>query len=365
MRNGMTKLIIPLILAGGAGVRLWPLSRGQAPKQFLRLGEQITFLHQTLKRCSGKLFDQSPIIVGSADNRAQLLDMAQSLNLSADIVLEPMRRNSCAAIVAGSLRALERDPDALVLVLAADHHIPDAEAFHEATLQATVAASAGKIVTFGIVPRHPATGYGYIMPTNDQVGGGALKVQRFVEKPNAETAARYITSGYLWNSGNFLFKARTFVDEVKFLAPDVLIAVQEALLQSERDRDFIRLDAEAFARSPNISVDYAIMEKTNHASVLPVEYFWSDIGTWDAVASALTPDDNGNAMIGRGVMERSRNVLVHSERLLTAVIGCEDIVVITTGDAVLVARKGATEDVKALVDRLRAEGFAETDSPIP
>jgi mannose-1-phosphate guanylyltransferase / mannose-6-phosphate isomerase len=358
-------IVIPLILAGGAGTRLWPLSRGQSPKQFLRLGEAATLLHQTLERCIGGVFDRKPMIVGSTDNRGQLLEAVQEVGILADILLEPMRRNSCAAIVTGALRALERDADAVVLVLAADHHIPDRHAFQAAVERALPAALAGQLVTFGVKPRHAATGYGYILPNAKAEKSGVFSVQQFVEKPDPATASRYMKEGYLWNSGNFLFLAKTLIEEVRRNAPEVLAAVELAMRHASRDEDFIRLAVLHFAAAPKISMDYAVMEKTSKASVLPVEYGWNDIGTWDAVSGTLAADTDGNAIIGRGVVMGGRNVTVHSETLLTTVIGCDDLIVVTTRDAVLVARKGSTESVKALVDRLKDQGYAEADGPLP
>jgi mannose-1-phosphate guanylyltransferase / mannose-6-phosphate isomerase len=360
----MVRNIIPLILAGGAGTRLWPLSRGQAPKQFLKLDGKHTLLQHTLLRCAGKAFDTRPILVGAADHRGQLLETMQTLQRNADIILEPMRRNSCAAIAAGVLRALERDKNALVMVLAADHHIPDVAAFEAAVHEAAKAAADGKIVTFGIKPHHAAIGYGYILPRHADNETVARKIERFVEKPDAETAERYLAEGYLWNSGNFLFRAERFVEELAAHAPDILKAVSQALQMAERDRDFIRLATDPFSASPTISVDYAVMEKTAEAVVLPVDYFWTDIGTWDSVATMITLDATGNAIVGRGIVQGGKNVMIHSEGRLTTVIGCDDLVVITTGDAVLVARKGATEDVKSLVDRLRAKGYVEADGAV-
>jgi mannose-1-phosphate guanylyltransferase / mannose-6-phosphate isomerase len=214
---------------------------------------------------------------------------------------------------------------------------------------------AGLLVTFGIKPRSPATGYGYIMP-GEIVAGAVRRLQKFVEKPDHATAVRYIADGYLWNSGNFLYKAKSFVAEAKVLVPDVVAAVAASLRAAVRDRDFIRLDADAFARSPQIAVDFAIMENTENAAVLPVDYAWSDIGSWDAVAGSLAADVNGNAVVGDGVIEDSRNVFVHSDGMLTLVLGCENIVVVTTKDAVLVAKRGYTEKVKAFVDQMTALG---------
>jgi mannose-1-phosphate guanylyltransferase / mannose-6-phosphate isomerase len=361
----MQQRIIPVIVAGGAGTRLWPLSRGQSPKQFLRLGQNSTLLHQTLNRCRGACFDMRPIIVGSDDNRGQLLNVVQNLGIEADLVLEPFQRNTCAAIAAGTLRALERDPEALVLILAADHHIPDATAFQTTVEKAIAAARRGMLVTFGVKPRYAATGYGYILPHQIADQNAVSAVARFVEKPDAATAERYVLEGYLWNSGNFLFSATAFLSELRQTAPVVLEAVREALNHAQRDRDFIRLAPAYFEGAPKISVDYAVMEKTTKAAVMAVDYAWGDVGTWDAVANSIEADVSRNAIVGRGVITGSKNVMIHSEDLLTTVIGVDDIVVVTTRDAILVVRKGQTENVKTLVERLRAEAIAEADAPLP
>jgi mannose-1-phosphate guanylyltransferase / mannose-6-phosphate isomerase len=350
--------VVPIILSGGSGTRLWPLSRVAKPKQFLSFNGGRTMIQETLLRCQGSSFDRRPILVGAAHHRFALADTAQSLDLAADIVLEPMRRDSCAAIVAGALQALDRDAEAIILVLAADHFVPDADAFAAAVAEALPAAEADLLVTFGIKPRSPATGYGYVMP-GEAVAGAVRRLQKFVEKPNHETAVRYIADGYLWNSGNFLFKARSFITEAEVLVPDVVRAVTASLNAAERDRDFIRLDADAFAKSPQISVDFAIMEKTTRAVVLPVDYEWNDIGSWDAVSSLLTVDAHGNAVIGDVVIEASHNVCVHSEGMLTAVLGCENLIVVTTKDAVLVAKRGVTEKIKGLVDQFTARQRSE------
>jgi mannose-1-phosphate guanylyltransferase / mannose-6-phosphate isomerase len=259
---------------------------------------------------------------------------------------------------------MARDEEAVILVLAADHHVPDAAAFAAAVAEAVPAAEAGLLVTFGIKPRSPATGYGYIMP-GEPVNGAVRRLQKFVEKPDHDTAVRYIADGYLWNSGNFLYKAKSFIAEAKVLVPDVVAAVAASLKAAQRDRDFIRLDAEAFAKSPQIAVDFAIMEKTTKAAVLPVSYEWNDIGSWDAVAGSLPVDGHGNAVVGDGMIEASRNVMVHSDGMLTTVLGCEDIIVVATKDAVLVAKRGVTEKVKTLVDQLAAKGRDEATKAIP
>jgi mannose-1-phosphate guanylyltransferase / mannose-6-phosphate isomerase len=348
--------IIPVILSGGSGTRLWPLSRQVRPKQFLNFGAEHSLIQNTLLRCAGPDFDTIPIVVGAHDHRFMLADAAQALNLKPRIVLEPMRRDSCAAIVAGALLAMERRPDAVILVVAADHHIPDGDAFAKAVAQALPAAQHGMLVTFGVKPVSPSTGYGYILPGQTTKYGHVAQVARFVEKPDVETAKGYVTSGYLWNSGNFLFAARSFIAEARLFAPLVVDAMEKALAQAEKDRDFIRLNDAAFAASPQISIDYAVMEKTSKACVLPVDYAWSDIGSWDAVAASLPTDESQNAVVGEGVVEASSRVTVHSQGILTAVVGCSDLVVVTTPDAVLVAKRGDTERVKRLVDRLNSSG---------
>jgi mannose-1-phosphate guanylyltransferase / mannose-6-phosphate isomerase len=356
--------IIPVIIAGGAGTRLWPVSRSGSPKQFLRLGQDTTLLHQTLERCKGEGFDDRPIIVSAEDNRGQLLSVVHSLGVKADLVLEPMQRNTCAAVAAGALRASERNPGAIVLVLAADHHIPDVQAFQQAVFASAAAAADGHLITFGVKPRFAATGYGYILPAASSQPNMPVNVTRFVEKPDAETAACYVTDGYLWNSGNFMFAASGLLQEMQRHAAPVVDAVSKALVNAVRDQDFIRLDKTDFEHAPKISFDHAVMEKTDRAQVLPVNYQWGDVGTWDAVANALPTDKNTNAIVGRAVVHDSANVMVHSEDMLTTVLGCEDLIVVATKDAVLVTRKGKSESVKNLVDMLRAQNIPEADAPV-
>lgn len=355
----MSVKIIPIILAGGAGTRLWPLSREQAPKQFLSLAGGQTLLSQTLQRCHGGPFHPRPIIVGADADRGHLLSAIQTSCIEADILLEPVRRNSCAAIAVGALCALERDPDALVLTLAADHHIADREKFQTAVEKATSAAQAGYLVSFGVKPTAPATSYGYILTGEKLDGISVERAQKFVEKPDLKTARCYVDQGYLWNSGNFLFKAKQFLDEVSKFSEPVLFAAKRALQHAKHERDFSCLSEAEYARSPNISVDYAVMEKTHKACVLPVDYAWQDVGTWDTVAQTLTPDANGNAIVGRGLVENSHSVTIYSEDLLTTVIGCNDLIVVATQDAILVLQKGHAESVKALVETLQKNNFEE------
>ena len=353
--------IIPVILSGGAGTRLWPLSRNAKPKQFLRFGSEYSLMQETLRRCMAAVFDQRPIIVSGESQRFLIAEDLRDIDVKADIILEPMRRDSCAAIAAGCLQALQRSSDALVFILAADHKIPDVAAFAVAVANAKVDAQAGKLTTFGIKPSSAATGYGYIKPGAPLRAGGSCVLEKFVEKPDAVKAAAYVQSGYLWNSGNFLFSARLFLDEVQKFAPEVLNAVRDSFLQARRETDFIWLEAEGFERAPRISVDYAVMEKTSCAAVFEVDYAWNDIGSWDAVHELLAQDAEGNAVQGQGVILSGKNNLVHSDGILTALIGVDDVVVVTTGDAILVTKRGHTELVKNLVGELKARNFKEAD----
>lgn len=353
--------IIPVILSGGAGTRLWPLSRDTKPKQFLRFGTDYSLIQETALRCRGGCFDDRPLVVSAESHRFMVAEDLLEIGVSADILLEPMRRDSCAAIVAGALHALARDSEALVLVVAADHRIPDPEHFGAAVASAIPDAEAGHLVTFGIKPREAATGYGYILPGPPLRTGGAAKVERFVEKPDRPTAETYIASGYLWNSGNFLFRADSFIAEAERLAPGVVTAVRGALEAAERDLDFMRLEKTSFAMSPQISVDFAIMEKTEKSAVMAVDYDWSDIGSWEAVWQVMSHDAEGNAAQGKAVILSGGNNLVHAEDRLTGLVGVDDLVVVTTRDAVLVSRRGQTEKVKALVTALKERGYAEAD----
>jgi mannose-1-phosphate guanylyltransferase / mannose-6-phosphate isomerase len=356
--------IIPIVLSGGAGTRLWPLSRESQPKQFLRFGTRHSLFQETLLRCSGSLFDARPIVVSAQAHRLLVATDLEDIKINADVMLEPMRRDSCAAIVAGVLHVAKRDPKALVLVLAADHRIPDVEAFCNAVASAVPDAEAGHLVTFGIVPREPATGYGYIKPGAPIGNNGAAKVERFVEKPDRTTAETYVTAGYLWNSGNFLFRADVFLNEAEGLAPEVVKAVRQSLTNSEKQVLSILLHADTFAQSPQISVDFAIMEKTKKLVVKAVNYDWSDIGSWEAVWQVMDHDSNGNATEGKAVVVSGLNNLVHSEGRLTGLVGVDDLIVVTTPDAVLVTKQGKSEGVKTLVAALRAGSHPEADNTL-
>jgi mannose-1-phosphate guanylyltransferase / mannose-6-phosphate isomerase len=356
-----TPLIIPVLLSGGAGTRLWPYSRAAKPKQFLSFGTQHTLIQETVLRCSGALFDNRPIVVSGESQRFLIAEDMANIKVKADIILEPMRRDSCAAVAVGCLQALKRSADALVLVLAADHLIPDVQAFEKAVAAALPDAVAGYLTTFGIKPTSPATGYGYIRPGSLLREKGSARLEKFVEKPDPATAAKYVSEGYLWNSGNFLFSAQSFIDELKLYAPEVHDAVKASLNSARQDVDFLWLEKEAFARSPQISVDYAVMEKTRKSAVYAVDYEWRDIGLWDAVHELLPHDEFQNAISGRSVILNGKNNLVHSTNMLTALSDVDDLIVVVTDEAVMISKRGKSENVKPLVAHLQQKKFKEAD----
>jgi mannose-1-phosphate guanylyltransferase / mannose-6-phosphate isomerase len=353
-------VITPVILCGGAGTRLWPVSRESMPKQFVSLvGHQSTF-QQVLDRVSNGTLFTRPIVITHSDFRFVVAEQVRACGLEADIVLEPVRRDSGAAIAAATEIVRRREPSGLLLVLAADHVIKNREGFEKACREAIPAAANSSIVTFGIPPSSAATGFGYIRPGPILNGSGVRSVEAFVEKPDAETAARYVAEGYLWNCGNFLFRADIMAHEIAKFEPVMAKAIQVALDSSVRDFDFIRLDERAFASSPRKSIDYAVMEHTDRAAVVSAEFGWSDIGNWNAVWDVLIKDANGNATTGCVDLLDTRDSLVHSDgALLTTVIGCEGIVVVTTSDAVLVMPRARAELVKSLVDGLKSKNHKE------
>lgn len=351
--------IVPTILCGGSGSRLWPASRDSYPKQFLALTGPDSLFQDTLARVSGDGYGK-PIIVTGADYRFLVAEQARARGQAVDIVLEPARRDSCAAIAAAAELAVKRDPDAIMLVLAADHAMTDPASFRDHVARGLPAAEAGRIVTFGIRPNQPATGYGYIRPGEALEGyPGVNAIAAFVEKPDRATAEGYLAAGYLWNSGNFLFSARVFLDELAALQPDIAEPVKEAVEKAKRDLDFLRLDAEAFGRSIAKSVDYAVMEKTTRAAVVPSDFAWSDIGAWNAIWELAAKDEDGNAAHGDAMFLDCADSYVHSPDLLTAVVGLKNVVVVTSRDAVLVADRTRAEDIKKLVGQLTKAGRRE------
>lgn len=353
--------IIPIILSGGAGVRLWPLSRAARPKQFLKLIGNHSLIQDTVLRCATEGFDRRPIVVSGESQRFLVAEDLREIAVSADIILEPMRRDSCAAITAGCLMALKRSRSAIVLVLAADHFITEQEKFVRAVLNAREDAETGYLTTFGVKPTSAATGFGYIKPGPLLREGGSHKIDKFVEKPNVERAAQYVRDGFLWNSGNFLFRASRFIEELELHAPAVLHAVEAAMSSARLDEDFLRLHAESFSNSPQISVDYAVMEKTSWAAVYPVDYSWSDIGSWDAVHELLEKDSFGNSIVGPAVVHEGHGNLVYGNGQLTTLVGVDNLVVITTPDAVLVTSRLNSEKLKGLLEKLKLRGLPQME----
>ncbi|RTM13361.1 MAG: mannose-1-phosphate guanylyltransferase/mannose-6-phosphate isomerase [Bradyrhizobiaceae bacterium] len=349
----MSDRVIPLIMCGGAGTRLWPASREDYPKQFLPLfGPRSTF-QETLLRVSDPAVFARPIVVTGEPYRFMVLDQLVEIGLEADIVLEPMRRDSGPAIAAGACLALARDENAVVLALAADHVVQDPAAFVAACRQSAPAAAAGRIVTFGIEPERPATEYGYISP-GEVISGPVRSIAKFVEKPEAATAASYIDAGYVWNSGNFMFRAAVLLNEYGAFDAASRSAIADAVAMAKRDLGFVKLDEAAFGAAKAISIDYAVMEKTARAAVLPLVCGWSDVGSWRAVWDLSNKDSHGNAAQGTAVFEDARNCNVSSSRALVALEGVDDLVVVATQDAVLVSRQKDAGGLKRLVAKLKA-----------
>ena len=358
----MQSKIIPVVLSGGSGTRLWPLSRASYPKQFLALAGEQSLIQQTVTRAR-QASAAPPIVVCSAEHRFLVAEQLRALGLAhgaggGRIVLEPLARNTAPAVAVAALLAAESDPDSLLLVLAADHAILDVAGFAAAIATAARVAGQGRLVTFGMKPDRPETGYGYIR-AGAALGEGAAEVAAFVEKPDAATATRYLAEGYLWNSGSFLFPAALVLSELGQHAPAVLDAARAALAAARPDLDFLRLDEAAFAQAPSISIDYAVMEKTGRAAVVPADIGWSDIGSFDALWAVGAKDAAGNVTIGDALVLDSRNSFVRSDGLLTAVLGVSDAIVVTSDDAVLVTTRAHAQDVKKVVDALKARGRKE------
>jgi len=358
------KKIVPVILSGGSGTRLWPVSRKSFPKQFWPLISARSMLAETALRAAGPEF-AAPIVVTNQDHRFVVAEQLRDAGISgARILLEPVGRNSAPAIAAAALLAAESEPEAVLWIMAADAAIGNLEALASAVETAAGAARAGHFVTFGMQPTAPETGYGYIAPGAPIPElDGVFKVQRFIEKPDAATAVKMLAAGEsLWNSGMFMFQARILLGEMERFAPRVLEAVRAAMETRTTDLDFVRLGAEAFAAAPDISIDYAIAEKTGKAVVVPANIGWSDVGSWAALAEIAPKDAEGNFALGDVVIEGSHNSYARSDGIVTALLGVRDLVVITTQDAVLVAHKDEAQNVKKVVDRLKKLGRAEADT---
>ncbi|MDR7067774.1 mannose-1-phosphate guanylyltransferase/mannose-6-phosphate isomerase [Pseudoxanthomonas japonensis] len=342
----------PVLLSGGSGTRLWPLSREAYPKQFLPLAGDETMVQATWRRVEA-IADLAPIVVANEEHRFLVAEQLRQIGAPVPaIVLEPVGRNTAPAIAAAALQAMVDGADPLLLVLPSDHVVRDVAGFQRAVREASSAAEAGALVTFGIVPDAPETGFGYIQA---EAGEGLRKVSRFVEKPDATTAQSYLDAGgYYWNSGMFLFRASRYLEELANVRPDIVEAVRAAHASARLDGDFVRLDKDAFAACPPDSIDYAVMEKTARAMVLPIDIGWNDVGSWSALWDVAERDADGNAHHGDVIAVDSRNSYAYAQRLV-ALVGVDDIVVVETDDAVLVARKDRVQDVKQVVARLKEE----------
>ncbi|MEG6027165.1 mannose-1-phosphate guanylyltransferase/mannose-6-phosphate isomerase, partial [Enterobacter hormaechei] len=357
--------IFPVIMAGGTGSRLWPLSRVLYPKQFLRLKGDLTMLQTTVNRLHD-LACNDPIIICNEQHRFIVAEQLRQLNKRTEnIILEPAGRNTAPAIALAALAAKRSSPDCdpLMLVLAADHVIQHEDAFHNAVIGAIPYAKSGKLVTFGIVPDMPETGYGYIRRGEALLGADEIKafaVRTFVEKPNIETANDYVSSGeYYWNSGMFLFRAGRYLEELGKYRPDILSACEKAMAVVDPDLDFIRVDEEAFLACPEESIDYAVMERTADAVVVPMDAGWSDVGSWSSLWDVSDKTREGNVCSGDVIALNSGNNLILSDTSLIATVGVHNLVIVQTKDAVLIADRNAVQDVKKVVEQIKADGRHE------
>ncbi|WP_374090758.1 mannose-1-phosphate guanylyltransferase/mannose-6-phosphate isomerase [Methylomicrobium lacus] len=351
--------MIPVILSGGSGTRLWPLSRTQHPKQFLPLVSENTMLQDTWQRLVGSPALGAPIAVCNEDHRFMVAEQLREIDVKPRaIILEPVGRNTAPAV---ALAALAVPPDQVLLVLPSDHVILQVSVFQEAVSQAEWLALQDCLVTFGIVPTHPETGYGYIK-RGTALAGPAYPVAAFVEKPDSATAQAYLDSGeYLWNSGMFAFKAGIFLQELEKFNPRMLAVCRKALSAAERDVDFVRIAADIFSTCPSDSIDYAVMEKTDQAMVIPLDAGWNDVGSWSALWDVTAKDDQGNAIRGDVLTVDTHNSFIHSENKLVATVGVQDLVIVETDDAVMIAPKNRVQDVKLLVEQLKQNKRPEVD----
>jgi mannose-1-phosphate guanylyltransferase len=352
--------ILPVIMAGGSGSRLWPMSRTHYPKQFLALTGYNSMLQDTIQRLQG--IPHAPIsLICNEEHRFLVAEQLQSSNFKhSGIILEPFGRNTAPAVALAALRAMENECDPTLLVLAADHLIKQDEVFRDTIKQAQPLAESGKLVTFGIVPTKPETGYGYICRGKQLEGSGAYTVEAFVEKPSLPVAELYFKDGgYYWNSGMFMFKASRYLEELEKYRPDILSAVKEAYFGASIDLDFVRLNKQAFAECPEESIDYAVMEKTNDAVVFPMDAGWSDVGAWSSLWEVSDKDDNCNVIRGDVLTDNSYCCYINSPERLVAAVGVEDLVIVDTKDALLVAHRDRVQDVKNIVSDLKADERSE------
>ncbi len=366
MPAGAQPVVHPVILSGGSGTRLWPMSRAQYPKQLLPLVSEHTLLQEAALRIADKAQFAAPLIIANDEHRFIVAEQLRLAGIAPRaIVLEPVGRNTAPACCIAAILLAATEPDALFLVMPSDHAITDLPAFKAAVARAAQVAAKGRLVTFGVTASRPDTGYGYIKRGKALPGAeGAFEVAGFVEKPDRARAEAYLKSGdYSWNSGLFLFPAALLLQEVRRLQPEMVAACMTAFDKAKRDLDFLRLDRHAFAVAANNSIDYAVMEHTPHAAVVPVEMGWSDVGTWDALWQIGAKDGAGNVLIGTKpgdvVADETRNSYLRTESGLLAVLGVEDLVVVATADAVLVTRRDRAQDIKQLVAKLERDGRSE------
>jgi mannose-1-phosphate guanylyltransferase/mannose-6-phosphate isomerase len=353
--------IIPVILSGGSGTRLWPLSRKEYPKQYLPLAGDNTMLQETILRLEGLDNLADPIIICNADHRFLVAEQCLQIDIkNPTILLEPIGRNTAPAIAAAALQSLKNSDDAVLLVLSADHVIQDIEAFHVAINIASNQAQKGKLAIFGIVPTDANTGYGYIKSSKNN-NDGAYKVEEFVEKPDLKTAQSYLEQGnYLWNSGMFMFKAATLVDELTIHSPDIVKSVSNAINSATQDLDFIRLDKQAFESSPSDSIDYALMEKSNNVVVVPLDAQWNDIGAWSALHNIGIKDKNNNVIKGDVITQDTTNTYINANHHMVATIGVDNLIIVDTPDATFIATQDKAQEVKNIVESLQASGRCES-----
>jgi mannose-1-phosphate guanylyltransferase / mannose-6-phosphate isomerase len=353
--------LYPVILSGGSGTRLWPMSRAALPKQLLALASESTMVQETVRRLAGLPDTGAPLIVCNNDHRFLIAEQLREIGVTPlGIYLEPVGRNTAPAAAVAALTLLKRDPDAVMLLLPADHLIRDVAAFHAAIGEGLQAVADGHLVTFGIVPDAPETGYGYIQRGEALNQGSARRVARFVEKPDLATAEGFLASGdYFWNSGMFLFSCRQFLEELEHTRPDILTACELALGEGRHDLDFCRLDQTAFSACPADSIDYAVMEHTAHAAVIPTDIGWNDIGSWSALWEVGDKDAGGNVARGDVYLDDVGDSLIRAESRMVAAIGVRNLLIVETGDAVLVADKNRAQDVKKIVDYLKTNGRSE------
>ena len=347
--------ITPVILSGGSGTRLWPLSRKQYPKQYLPLTGDNTMLQETILRLDGLDSITNPIIICNADHRFLVEEQCQQINIENPIILlEPVGRNTAPAIAAAALQSIKNSNDAVLLVLSADHVIQDVNAFHQAINTASKQAQKGKLITFGIVPTDANTGYGYIKSSHKN-NDGAHKVEQFVEKPDLQTAEKYLEQGnYLWNSGMFMFQANTLINELTTYSPDIVKAINNAVNNATQDLDFIRLEKQAFESSPSDSIDYALMEKSDKVVVVPLDAQWSDIGSWPALHNISVKDTNGNVIKGDVIAQDTTNTYINANHHMVVTIGVDNLIIVDTPDATLIATQDKAQEVKSIVESLQA-----------